>query len=220
MPTVASILTRVEKRISMAAGVDVQTHAEDQLLEMLRHKYNILFDDIWWYDYLTLETFTLNGTTGLITGTVANKIRRFNDIHSVFLGGNGRPLPLLNIGSNPSLYVGESIAPYAADATKVFKVYPIDRAEDVHVWYRTRISDDEWDIAVAETTTINMDDELLILGTVYDFLIDDGSNPDAATKYEQQYGARFQQLVSMSMKHGLSKHGGNNGIPTQWNMVP
>lgn len=220
MATVEQILTRVEKRISMAAGMDVQTHAEDQLLEMLRHKYTVLFDDIWWYDYLTLETFTLDGSTGLITGSVANKIRRFNDIHSVFLGGNSRPLPLLNIGSNPTLYIGESMAPYTTDATKMFKVYPIDRDDEVHVWYRTRLDDDDWDIAEAGTTNINMDDELLILGTVYDFLIDDGSNPDAATKYEQQYGARFQQLVNMSMQQGFSKFSQSNGIPTQWNMVP
>lgn len=218
MATVEQLITRIEKRISLAAGMDVQVHAEDQLLEMLRHKYNTLFDDHWWYDYLTLETFTLDGATGLITGTVANKIRRFIDINSVYLGSNVRPLPLLSINSNPTLFMGEAVAPYTSDATKMFKVYPIDRAEDVHVWYRKRLSDDEWDIENAATTNVNMDDELLILGTIYDYLVDDASNEQSASKYENQYNQRYQQLVTLGFQNGISKHDGASGMPTQWSM--
>lgn len=218
MATVETLITRVEKRISMAAGLDVQVHAEDTLLEMLRHKYNTLFDANWWYDYLTLETFTLDGSTGLITGDVSAKIRRFVDIHSVFLGDNLRPLPLLQIGSNLTSFMGEALMPYTADATKMFKVYPIDRSDSVHVWYRTRLTDDDWEIAVADETNVNMDDELLILGTVYDYLMDDGSNLEAVTKYETQYNNRYQQLVNLSFQHGISKHDQARGIPSQWRL--
>lgn len=215
MATVASLITRVEKRLAMAAGIDVQIHAEETMLEMLRHKYNTLFDDRWWLNYLTLETFTLDGTTGTITGNVEDKIRRFIDIQGVFLGGNQRPLPLLTPNTNPILFMGEAVGP-STNAQKVFKVYPNDRAEDVHVWYRTRMSDDDWDIAVAETTEVNMDDELLILGTVYDYLTDDASNEVAVGKYEAQYNRRYQQLVSAEIELGVSKTDQARGIPTQW----
>lgn len=218
MATVEALITRIEKRLAMAAGIDIQEHAEDQLLEMLRHKYNTLFDDRWWFDYLTLETFTLNGTTGLITGTVLNKIRRFIDIHSVYLAGNVRALPMLALSANPTLMTGEAIAPYLSDVTKMFKVYPINRVDSVHVWYRTRLSDDQWELANASTTIVNMDDELLILGTVYDYLVDDATNEASAAKYETQYNQRYQQLVNLSFQNGISKGDQATGILTQWSM--
>lgn len=218
MATVAELITRIEKRINLAAGMDVQIHAEDQLLEMLRHKYNTLFDDNWWYDYLTLETFTLDGVTGTITGTVLNKIRRFIDINGVFLGGDNKPLPLLATNSNPTLFMAEAISPFVSDPTKMFKVWPNNRSDNVYVWYRTRMADNEWDIAVAETTNVNMDDELLILGTVYDYLVDDASNDASASKYEQQYNARYLQLTQLSYQNGIAKSDQSAGIPTQWRM--
>lgn len=218
MATVAQLITRIEKRIGLASGMDVQVHAEDQLLEMLRHKYNVLFDDHWWYDYLSLETFTLDGTTGTITGTVANKILRFIDIHSVHLGSDSHPLRLLSTGVNPTLFNSTALAPYAADATKMFKVYPLDRSDDVHVWYRQRITDEAWDLENAEDTNVNMDDELLILGTVYDYLSDDASNPDSASKYENQYNLRYQQLVTLGFQHGIAKRDQALGIPNQWSI--
>lgn len=218
MATIATLIERIEKRINLAAGIDVQTHGEEQMLEMLRHKYNTLFDTMWWYDYLTLETFTLDGSTGTITGDVTDKIRRFIDIHSVYLGGNSKPLPLLSIGSNPTLFTAEAIAPYTSDATKMFKVWPFDRSDEVHVWYRTRMSDDEWDIATAEDQNVNMDDELLITGTIYDYLVDDGSNDESAAKYERQYNARFEQLAKLSYQHGISKSDQSTSLPTQWRL--
>lgn len=218
MPTIANIITRVEKRLALAAGIDVQTHGEDKFLEMIRHKYNILFDDHWWYDFLTLEQFTLTGVNGLISNDVSTKIKRFIDIQSVYINGNARPTPLLPVGTNPDLFMAEAISPYPADATKMFKVWPLDRTGHVNVWYRTRLDDDDWDIEKAETTNINLDDELLILGTVYDWLVDDASNEDAARKYQQQYEARYQQLVTLGMQHGISKYDASNGIPTQWSL--
>lgn len=216
MATVASLITRVEKRLSMAAGIDIQIHAEETMLEMLRHKYNTLFDDRWWQDLLSLETFTLDGTTGTITGTVENKIRRFIDIQGIFLGGNQRPLPVLTPNTNPTLFMGEAVAPFTSSVTKMFKVYPNDRADDVHVWYRTRLSDDAWAIENAESTNVPLDDELLILGTVYDYLTDDGSNENAVEKYENQYNKRYQQLVDLEMQLGVAKTDQARGIPTQW----
>jgi hypothetical protein len=98
----------------------------------------------------------------------------------------------------------------------MFKVYPLTRTDDVHVWYRQRIADDDWDAEMADTTVVNMDDELLILGTIYDYLSDDASNPDAVTKYENQYNLRYQQLVNLGFQHGIAKSSQSNGVPADW----
>lgn len=214
--TVAELITRVEKRLALASGMDVQIHAEDKLLEMLRHMYNVLFDDHWWLDALSMTSYTLDETAGLVTEDVSDKIKRFVDINSVFYEGLARPLPTLPIRTNPTLFTGNAIAPYAADKTKVFKVYPVTLSGSVHVWHRTRMEADDWDLAKAETTTVNIDDEMLILGVVFDFLADDGSNPDAAKKYQSEFATRRQQLLDLELQHGIAKNGSAGGYPTQW----
>ena len=218
MATVASLIERIEKRINLAAGMNVQVHAEDQLLEMLRHKYNTLFDSHWWQDYLLMETFTLDGVTGQITGSVADKILRYIDIHSVFRGGDAQPLPMRATVTNPTLNTTTRIAP-SSDKTKVFRVLPMDTAGEVHVWFRSRLSDEAWDITNAETTDVNMDDELLITGTVYDYLVDDASNEESARKYEQQYNARFDQLTLLGFQQGISKVSQSAGVATDWRIM-
>lgn len=218
MATVAQLIERIEKRINLAAGMNVQVHAEDQLLEMLRHKYNTLFDGHWWQDYMVVETFALDGVTGQITGSLVNKILRYIDIHSVFLNGDAQPLPMRSTVVNPVLNTANRVAP-STDNTKIFKVLPVDTAGDVHVWYRTRLSDDDWDITNAETTKVNMDDELLITGTVYDYLVDDASNEESARKYEQQYNARYDQLTLLGYQQGISKVNQAAGIATDWRIT-
>lgn len=217
MATVEQLIDRIEKRIGIASGFNVQVHGEGQMVEMLRHKYNTLFDSRWWMDYLTLETFTLDGSTGTVAADLSTKIKRFIDIQGVFLGGSSSALPILSPGTNPLFFNSEAIAPFNNPA-KVFRVYPMTRTDDVHVWYRTRLTDDDWSLEKAMITNVNMDDELLILGTVYDYLVDDGAAEIIVSKYERQYAEREQQLVNLSFQHGVSKQRQSTGIPTQWSI--
>lgn len=213
--TVGTLIARIEARMALAAGIDVQTVDEPRLMEMLRHKYNVVFDANWWYDYLTLEEFTTNGTTGVITGTVADKIRRFADIHSVFSNRDPNPLPLLTLGANPLLRNRSALAPFTSDATKMFKVYPIDTAATIQVWYRTRMPDEDWEEG-DDDVEVNMDDELLIAGTVADYIFDDGSNPEAADKYLKMYQDRLDQLQKLQFQAPIAKRDARFGYPTEW----
>lgn len=215
MATIGTLIARVEARMALAAGIDVQIIEEPRLLEMLRHKYNTMFDEVWWMETLTLETFTLEGSTGLINEDVTDKINRFIDIHSVFYGTNPHPLPMIQIGTNPNERRQPSLAPYTTDATKMFKLYPLDLSEDINVWYRTRLRDEQWEEDNDETV-VNMDDELLILGTVYDYLIDDASNPESAEKFLRQYDKRYKQLTNLSFQHGIAKRNDRFGVPLNW----
>lgn len=219
MATLGTLVSRIETRLALAAGIDVQIIEEPRMVEMLRHKYNTVFDEVWWPDNLTLEEFTTDGSTGLITGTVENKIRRFIDIHSIFYSLDPDPLPLIQFGSNPLLRNRPGFAPYTSDAEKMFKVYPIDVEATLQVWYRTRMSDDDWEDGDDEIE-VNFDDELLILGVVADYLVDDGSNDASAERYTQMYDKRFQQLIKSQFQAPIQKVSARSSYPTEWEDGP
>lgn len=219
MATIGVLIARIEARMSLAAGIDVQVIEEPKLLELLRHKYNTMFDANWWADYMVLEEFTTDGTTGVITGTVENKIRRFQDIHSVYYERQPHPLPIITFGNNPLLRSRPCIMPYTSDAEKMFKIMPIDVAATIQVWYRTRMSDEEWEEG-DDDVAVNMDDELLITGVVADYLHDDGSNPEAAQRYMQQHLERKKQLEQLAFQQPIEKHGADRGYSTQWDEAP
>lgn len=204
MATIEQLVTRVELRLALAAGFDVQVHAEDRIIELIRHKYNVLFDDHWWLDYMTLETMTLDGTTGKVTTDLTEKIRRFSDIHSAYYDTDDYPMPRLSTVVNPTKFRVRAIFPLPNEPTRVFQVRPINTTGDVHVWYRTKLADSVWEDGTYDTE-VNMDEEVLILGSVYDFLSDDGTNERAELKFKNMFDSRLKQLRQLDMEQGLSK---------------
>lgn len=203
MATINQLIVRIEERLALAAGLNVQIHAENRLIETLRSSYNILFDDFWWPEYTKSATYTLDGTTGQITTDVTNIIRRYADIQYVYYDQDEHPLPHLQRTTNPARIKTRCITP-SGDPETVFKVYPVDTTGNVHVWYRTRIADSVWEDSEFDTE-INMDDELLIYSVCYDFMVDDASNDMAAQKFLQKLNARLKQLRAQQYLSPISK---------------
>lgn len=203
MATIQQLVERIETRLFLVSGIDVQTHAEDQIIEMLRHKYNVLFDDHWYAEHTHFFQSTLDGTTGQIVDDISTYVLRYMDIRSVLWDQDEDPLPKLTIGANPNRVRTRCITP-SSDPTKVFKVVPIDETGPVTIWYRTRIADEVWDGAEYDTV-INMDDEMLLLGCVYEFLFNDDSNELAIGEYKKMFDARVKQIRDTQFTIPMSK---------------
>ncbi len=215
MATIEELVERVEKRLFLAAGIDVQTHAEDQIVEMIRGVYNTLFDDFWYPEYTKYMTLTLDGTTGNHTGDVSEQIRRFKDIHSVYYDTCDTPLPMLSIGGAIDEINTECVVP-SDDPKKVFSILPIDSDLPVTVWYRTRIADSVWDNDEFNTQ-IPFDDDVLLYGVVYEFLVMDDSNPTATATYQSKYQGRQKQMRDAQWNIPISKRKQNRiGVPNRW----
>ena len=215
MATIEQLIERIEERLALVSGLDVQIHVEDRLVEMLRHKYNVLFDDFWDVSNTYYRTETLDGSTGQISGDISSVILRYADIHSVFYDSDDDPLPQVSLGTNPSRIRTRCIVP-SSDSTKVFKVLPVDTAGDVHIWYRTKLADSVWETPTY-STEVPMDDELLMLGVMYDFIVDDGSNIGAEEKYKNMFAGRLKQIRSQQFQHSLSKRPQEyQGVSNRW----
>jgi hypothetical protein len=215
MATIEELITRIEQRLFLAAGIDVQTHAEDQLVEMLRGVYNTLFDDFWYPEYTYYMTLQLDGTTGNHTSDIANQVLRFKDIHSIYYDTQDTPLPLLSVGGAISEINRECVVP-SNDPAKVFKILPVDSDLTVTMWYRTRIGDDVWRDDKFDTQ-IPFDDDVLLYGVVYEFLVMDDSNQTATAEYKNKYQGRQNQMRAAQWQIPIHKRKLNRvGVPNRW----
>lgn len=215
MATIKTLIERVETRLFMVAGLDVQIHAEGQLEEMLRGVYNTLFDDFWHPEYTLFMSADLDGVTGQVTTNLTNTILRFKDIHTVYWNEDEDPMPKVTPGTSLGRVRSRSIMPSGIPAT-VFKVIPTDTTGPVHIWYRTKLADSVWEDQEYETE-INMDDEVLLLGVMYEWLVNDDSNQTATAEYQRKFQARQQQLRNEQWQIPLSKRKlERDGPLTRW----
>tara|TARA_R100001594_G_scaffold22817_1_gene44309 strand:- start:4633 stop:5292 length:660 start_codon:yes stop_codon:yes gene_type:complete len=195
MATLTQLITRVERRLSQVAGASVQIYSEDLIADMIQHKFDVLFDEAYWPQFTTLsETMTLDGSTGVVTIDLSSKIKKFDDIGVIFPDGSNTAIsevPFLT--QNMSLITGSTPTSYGpnTNSNKVFNIFPFTATGKIQVTYRTKPDDfDSGD-------NVDFDSQALVLGAVYDYLEDDGTNPAATDKAQSLFESRVQQLRNL-----------------------
>ena len=196
MSTLSQLIARAADRMSMAAGTGVQIYAEDRIAEMIQHKFDVLFSEVFWPQFCAWSTWTLDGTLGVITTDVTDLIKNFEDIQVMYPADSNSALTLIShLTLNPFTLSGttpihfDALGPTDAQKTsRVFFIWPKTATGDVIVRYRTKPA------AFSPESEIDFDDQALILGAVYDYLEDDGTNPNATQKFQNLFEARVKQL--------------------------
>jgi len=196
MATLAQLIARTADRLSMVSGTGVQVYAEDRIAEMIQHKFDVLFDEVFWPQFLTWATWTLDGTLGVVTTDLTDLVKRFEDLRVVFPENSNTALTKVaalttNVftlsGTTPIHY--EALGPAASNkTTRVFNVWPKGATGNINIQYRTRPD------TFVTTDEIDFDDQALILGATFDYLEDDGTNPNATQKFQLLFEARVKQL--------------------------
>lgn len=207
MITLEALITRVEQRLMMAAGLNVQIHAEDGFVEMARTAYNKIALELWLDDYNQFETFTLDGVNGFATTDLQPTITRFADIKAVYYDQDTTPLPRMTWNNNPTMVKRIVINPLQeshASIAKIFQILPKTTTGDIHVVYRTSLLDADWDIGNPEMA-IPADPDLMVFAVAYDYLSSDGSNIDDAKKLAGMYAERLKALKQLSWDQPISK---------------
>jgi hypothetical protein len=196
MSTLTELITRVEDRLSMVSGQGTQIYAEDRIAEMIQHKFDVLFTEEFWPQFCRWAQYTLDGTLGVITTDLTSLVKDVEDIQAIFHNTNSSPIPKLNpstvnpfglSGARPLHYEGLSTS-FTNYASRVFHIWPHTATGILTMRYRTKP-----DTFVA-TDEIYFDDQALILGAVFDYLEDDGTNSNATQKFQAMFEARVMQL--------------------------
>ena len=178
------------------SGTGVQVYAEDRIAEMIQHKFDVLFEEAFWPQFLTWAQWTLDGTLGIVTTDLTNLLKRFEDIHVIYPDGSSQSLTKLSsLTTNPFGLSGTTPRHYEAlgptdsnKSSRVFGVWPRTATGIIDVHYRTKPA------TFQGTDEIDFDDQALILGAVFDYLEDDGTNPNATQKFQLLFEARVKQL--------------------------
>lgn len=190
--TFREAIDAVLKRLRMETSLATQIYSEDAIAMGIQHKFDTLFDEYWMPQFMTYqEQYTLDGTTGRVVGDLSAKIKRFEDIRHVHNMYSIYPLPR----APDSVRVNDLTIPCVQpdnDATKVFRILPLNSTGVVYLTYRTKPANFS-----ADNDLIKMDDQLIILGTCYDMLEDDGTNPGASDKFKNMFDARVKQYQKL-----------------------
>ncbi len=196
MATLTQLIARVADRLSMVAGTGVQTYAEDRIAEMIQHKFDVLFEERFWPQFSDWATWTLDGTLGVPTADLTDIVKRFEDIGVIFPTNSNRALTKLMWRTlNPLTLSGTTPISYQAIPTvdttktqKIFHIWPRAATGTIEAFYRTRPA------TYVGVDEVDFDDQALILGSVFDYLEDDGTNPNATQKFQLLFEARVRQL--------------------------
>lgn len=212
MATFGDLITRTMTRVRLQGGLDVQTYAQPLIAEMLQHKFDTLFDRRFWKHLRVYETLSLDGTTGQVTADVSDRIKRFMDVRYIWPENYRRPIPELPGNVNPAHVTMICFRPIN-DATKVFQVLPKTSSFDIEVCYRTKLD------AFTETDEVPMDDQLLILGTCYDYAIDKGADGTKIQKFLNMYRDRLNSLESNEDNNTFSMQSPTATSVNEWHEI-
>lgn len=208
--TLQQISQRVVKLLGQVYGTNVQTYSEPRIKEMIQARFELLFDEYWWPQFWFTSQYTLDGTTGKVTADLSSVLKRFEDISAVFREKIATPLPRINRDVNTNLVVGtfpKFIEP-VNDSTKLFRIVPYTATGNIVVHGRT-LPD-----RFGDSTAINFDDWALIYGTVYDFIVDDGTNERQEQKYQRLFMKRLEQLIQLDNVQRIPTNYREAVIPT------
>lgn len=196
MITFGDLTTKVLQRLALVEGLDAQIYAEPRIQLAIQHKFDMIFREYWIPEYMTYqEQFDLDGVTGQITGSLEGKLNDWRDLHSVMWENSPRPLPIAPMNARDIDIQYPSIRPEGKDKVRWFKLLPLNTVGKVYVTYRTKPLDFEKDEDI-----IYIDTQLLLLGTCWDVLEDDGTNPGAADKFR----VLFQDALSQFNRQGFN----------------
>lgn len=190
----------------MVSGTGVQIYAEDRIGEMIQHKFDVLFDERFWPQFCSWHQWTLDGTLGIITTDITELVKRFGDIQVIYPENSNTGLTetspsvanVFNLsGDRPIQF--ESLGP--ADSNKVSRVFQIwPKSATGGIVARVRTKPDTF----TGNTEVDFDDQALILGAAYDYAEDDGTNPNATSKFEKLFESRVKQLTDTLDRNPIS----------------
>ena len=190
MITFGDIVTKVLQRLALVEGLDAQIYAEPRIQLAIQHKFDLIFREYWIPEYTTYqEPFLLDGTTGFVVDDLSSKIKDWRDIHSIFHENSHKPMPKAPMSVRDIDVNYPSIRPAATNPAKMFRVLPATTTGKVYITYRTKPDDFEED-----GDEIFIDTQLLLLGSCWDVLEDDGTNPGASDKFKMLFQDALSQF--------------------------
>jgi len=204
--TLNGITSDVLKRIGLVSGTGVQTYTEPQVKMAVQDAFDFLFRKRFWDHLSDWYTYTLDGTTGVVTSDLTTTCAEYTDIDVVH---NSDQSAIVKPSSNEHLFVTNSQAQYytplnygdARFLTKVIKFWPITATGSVTLRIRKHPG------IFTDEQTIPFPQDIIGWAAAWLVLETDGLNPGNAAKAQGMFDIAYQDYVS-SIGSGRIGHGG------------
>ena len=224
--TLTNLIDRVAERLSLVGGTSTQTYAEDRIAAAIQHKCDILFGETFWPQHVVWVEHTRDGTLGVVTADLTDLLSDFDDIGRIYPEDSTNPLPLFpHTTMNPNILSGTRPRFYAAipegesNDNKVFHIWPKTATGDIQYFFRKHPKTDTAGRLFLPEDTVTFDDHALILGSTFDILEDDGTNPNATQKFQSMFESRMKQLKRALSNAPIALDQGRQNILTTWEAV-
>lgn len=209
--TLSALITAVQQELYQVAGVAVQVYSESLLAQKVSTSFDFIFDDYDWKRFHTFQTYTLDGTTGRATTTVADTFKQYDDIRSIYLADSNSSLCVLPSELNPAFITGGVAKFYIADQINTFRVLPITATGNIVVTGKLRPAE------FALDSIVPFDSQALIMFTAWQYCLDDASNPAMIDKFQKMFDTRIEQLKNNQTSEPISLSMlGQNRYLNQW----
>lgn len=215
MATFQEIIQRVQVRLRMANGVDVQTYAQPVIAEFVQYSFTQLFDRRWWKRHRRESIHVLGNGTGLVVDDLSSLIKLYEDLRYVFIeDSNGKtlqtsPLPEVVNNVNITQVSLTSIQPWG-DPTKVFRVLPLTVTGQVRLIYRTRPN------KFTDNDEVPFDEDCLVLAAAFEYASDDATNPRQIERLQSMLAARIDRLEKMEDQQQKSLYSYDSSGLNEW----
>lgn len=207
--------------IGEVAGAGVQMYGEDRLRADTIRAFDMLFKKNWWDQFLSWDTVTLDGTTGVITTDTFVNVRDYEDFYAVHRGGQTKPLPNIPKRVNPStlsgnraIYWGSLPITHAKFLERRIKIYPITSTGTMDVLTRVYpiVNGQDWDWG----TRMDLDANMLSYGAAFMTLASDDVNPSAAGVARTMMEMHYKNARDSLANRAIPVEGITSDIPQQW----
>lgn len=185
----------VIKEAGLVNGSAVQTYVEPQVQAAIQSIFDLLMNKPRRWEHITQwETWTLNGTTGLVTNNIT--VKNYEDIKEVRISNTNRKV--LQSSDTAHLYATGNFPLYRTqirwndgNVSKLVKFWPINAtgSVDVLVSYVP-------DPFVKDTDIIPFNPLVVKLGALWYLLAGDGLNPGNAEKAQGLFDVAYNDYVS------------------------
>lgn len=214
--TFRELIDQTARKLSMYPGTSgVQLYAEDRIALYIQDKFDMIFDEVWWDDYMRWFERELDGEIGITTEAIEG-VRRFDDIKAVFADARKHPLPLFPGHAPPQVFEGNTprfvTHTYNPDFVeeRIFQIVPKTSVGNVYV--NARVHPGEFTV----NDTVRMDPLVLTSGAAYAYAEDDGHNPGQIQKFQTEFETRLDQLKKMTSNQPISMDPRYEEYPTEW----
>lgn len=211
--TLRALITDIEKELYQVAGIATQVYAQDKLAQNVENAFLMFFTDqkIKWKRFETFQTYVLDGTTGRATTPVNTTFKNYDDIYAIYPADSNRKLVMASGQVNPVSVTGNYPLQRMYDSTNIFRVLPITAVGSVTVVGRSLPT-----LPFALNDVVPFDSLAIKFHAVWQYLIDDGSNPGGVAKFESLFNERYQALNKAQSSEPIAFNGRGINIPTTY----